>query len=132
MEARPLKFFAYSPMFGNSHTVLMGALCDALIDKGHEVVSFFLIFKLSNSCLILKSVFRCYLLLCSLPRMARMERLELESLSIQRVGQLRRGRRRIKRSTVEIFCCLFFFSGSDVSGFCHQAKTNVSGRRNHR
>ncbi|KAF8382416.1 hypothetical protein PRIPAC_71558 [Pristionchus pacificus] len=48
MEARPLKFFAYSPMFGNSHTVLMGALCDALIDKGHEVVLFAPLFTPSN------------------------------------------------------------------------------------
>ncbi|GMR59562.1 hypothetical protein PMAYCL1PPCAC_29757 [Pristionchus mayeri] len=45
---RPLKFLAYSPMFGNSHTVLMGSFCDALIDEGHEVVLFAPLFTPSN------------------------------------------------------------------------------------
>ncbi|GMS80570.1 hypothetical protein PENTCL1PPCAC_2745, partial [Pristionchus entomophagus] len=48
MESRPLKFLAYSPMFGSSHTVLMGASADALIDKGHEVVLFAPLFTPSN------------------------------------------------------------------------------------
>lgn len=39
MESKPLKFFCYSPMFGRSHTTYMGALADALVERGHEVVS---------------------------------------------------------------------------------------------
>ncbi|GMT33323.1 hypothetical protein PFISCL1PPCAC_24620, partial [Pristionchus fissidentatus] len=45
---RPLKFFAYSPMFGRSHTTFMGALADKLINEGHEVVLFAPLFSPSN------------------------------------------------------------------------------------
>ncbi|GMR33784.1 hypothetical protein PMAYCL1PPCAC_03979, partial [Pristionchus mayeri] len=45
---KKLKFFAYSPMFGRSHTTFMGALADTLIDQGHEVVLFAPLFSPSN------------------------------------------------------------------------------------
>ncbi|KAF8384368.1 hypothetical protein PRIPAC_73510 [Pristionchus pacificus] len=48
MEQKRLKFFAYSPMFGRSHTTFMGALSDALIEQGHEVVLFAPLFSPSN------------------------------------------------------------------------------------
>ncbi|GMT03443.1 hypothetical protein PENTCL1PPCAC_25617, partial [Pristionchus entomophagus] len=47
-ESKKLKFFAYSPMFGRSHTTFMGSLADTLIDQGHEVVLFAPLFSPSN------------------------------------------------------------------------------------